>query len=155
MTENLTSTLSPALAEFMTGNCYALAVRRASRRLIRLYDGALDQTGLTVSQLATLAWIKALKRPTVQKIADYMEMDQSAMSRGLAPLERDGLVAGAPHPTDKRRRVLSLTEAGEAALAQGAEAWETAQRQVEAQLSEAGLAQAINVINAMGLPDPS
>ena len=31
----------PELAELMTGACYCLATRRASRRMIRTYDAAL------------------------------------------------------------------------------------------------------------------
>ena len=108
----LDAALTPELAELLSGSCYCLATRRASRRMIRLYDAELAAVGLTISQLATLAWIKAMRRPTVQRIADLMEMDQSALSRGLMPLEREGLVGSAPDAKDKRRRVLSLTRAG-------------------------------------------
>ena len=119
MSTDLSEDMTPELAELLTGNCYCLAVRRASRRMVRLYDAALAERGLTISQLAMLAWVKGLRTPTVQKIADYMEMDQSAASRGIKPLERDGLIASAPHPRDKRKSVLALTEYGEARLAAG------------------------------------
>ncbi|MBV7377822.1 MarR family winged helix-turn-helix transcriptional regulator [Maritimibacter dapengensis] len=154
MSDDAREDLSPALAELLSGSCYCLAVRRASRRMIRLYDAALGELGLSISQLGTLAWIKALRVPTVQKIADYMEMDQSAMSRGLVPLERSGYVMGAPHPEDKRRRVLALTESGEAALAQGAEAWAEAQREVEAEQAEGGnLAALMTSLNGLATYD--
>ena len=147
--QELSEQMSPELAELMTGSCYCLATRRASRRMIRIYDAELAALGLTISQLATLAWVKALRKPTVQGIADLMEMDQSALSRGLMPLEREGLVGSAPDADDKRRRVLSLTQAGEAALEAGATAWARAQRRVEADHAgpDSDLAQLFSEIN--------
>lgn len=99
--------------------------------MIRTYDAALAVQGLTISQLATLAWVKGLRKPTVQKIADLMEMDQSALSRGLVPLDRDGLISSSPDAKDKRKRVLALTAKGETALTKGAVEWAKAQRQIE------------------------
>ena len=129
---------TPALADLLSGSCYCLATRRASRRMIRLYDAALDAHGLTISQLATLAWISYLRKPTVQQIADLMEMDQSALSRGLMPLEREGLVTSTPDEKDKRKKVLSLTETGQEKLVAAAEDWKRAQCEVEAQQAELG-----------------
>lgn len=154
MGAELSEDMTPELAELLTGNCYCLAVRRASRRMVRKYDAALAERGLTISQLAMLAWVKGLRTPTVQKIADYMEMDQSAASRGIKPLERDGLITSAPHPHDKRKSVLALTEEGTARLADGAQAWATAQRQVEAEMTtEGGLAMLIGEINTLAKAD--
>lgn len=127
------TTTSPAMADLLTGSCYCLATRRASRRMVRLYDAALSAHGVTISQLATLAWIRFLRKPTVQRIADLMEMDQSALSRGLMPLERDGLVTSAPDEQDKRKKVLRLTPAGDQKLVEAAEDWKRAQEEVERQ----------------------
>lgn len=129
---------TPALAELLTGTCYCLATRRASRRMIRLYDAALARHELTVSQLGTMAWIRYLRAPTVQRIADLMEMDQSALSRGLMPLEREGLVTSAPDETDKRKKVLALTEEGARRLTAAAEDWKAAQDEVERQQHDIG-----------------
>ena len=127
---------TPALADLLSGSCYCLATRRASRRMIRLYDGALEKHGLTVSQLGTMAWIRYLKVPTVQKIADLMEMDQSALSRGLMPLERSGLVTSTPDDKDRRKKLLALTDAGRAVLIAAAEDWKAVQVEVEQQQAE-------------------
>ncbi|EAQ03780.1 transcriptional regulator, MarR family protein [Pseudooceanicola batsensis HTCC2597] len=150
---------TPALAELLSGSCYCLATRRASRRLVRLYDAALADHGLTISQLATLAWIRHLRKPTVQKIADLMEMDQSALSRGLMPLERAGLVTSQPDDMDKRKKVLALTEAGNSRLVAAAEDWSAAQREVEADQARrhADIARLISGINGLavsGADDP-
>ncbi|MBV7407640.1 MarR family winged helix-turn-helix transcriptional regulator [Maritimibacter sp. DP1N21-5] len=140
--------VSPELAELLTGNCYCLTARRASRRMLRLYDAAIAGTGVTMSQLAAMAWIKGMRAPTVQKLSRNMDLEQSAMSRLLMPLERDGLVIRADHAQDKRKKVLALTAAGETALETGAKAWAKAQRQVEAEM-EADLATLMSGINAL------
>mgnify|MGYP001627755589 CR=1 FL=1 len=129
---------TPALTELLSGSCYCLATRRASRRMIRLYDGALEPHGVTISQLATLAWVRYLHRPTVQRIADLMEMDQSALSRGLMPLEREGLVASEPDEKDKRKKVLHLTEEGRNRLISAAQDWKQAQDEVARQQEKLG-----------------
>ncbi|WP_375174346.1 MarR family winged helix-turn-helix transcriptional regulator [Pseudooceanicola sp.] len=134
----MNSAQTPALADLLSGSCYCLATRRASRRMIRLYDAALERHGLTISQLATLAWVRFLRKPTVQKIADLMEMDQSALSRGLMPLEREGLVTSAPDEKDRRKKVLSLTEEGDTRLVAAAEDWKRAQEDVERQQQKLG-----------------
>ena len=129
---------TPALAELLSGSCYCLATRRASRRMVRLYDAALAEHGLTISQLALLAWVRYLRKPTVQKIADLMEMDQSALSRGLMPLEREGLITSAPDADDRRKKVLALTDEGSRRLIAAAEDWEKAQEEVTSQQEKLG-----------------
>lgn len=129
-------TETPALADLLSGSCYCLATRRASRRMIRLYDAALAKHGLTVSQLGTLAWVRFLRKPTVQRIADLMEMDQSALSRGLMPLERSGLVTSTPDEKDRRKKLLALTDAGKAVLVVAAEDWKAVQIEIEQQQAE-------------------
>ncbi|WP_273283190.1 MarR family winged helix-turn-helix transcriptional regulator [Pseudooceanicola atlanticus] len=155
MSDSVQNPDSPALAELLSGSCYCLATRRASRRMIRRYDAALAQHGLTISQLATLAWIRFLRRPSVQRIADLMEMDQSALSRGLGPLQREDLITTAPDPEDKRKKILSLTDAGEARLIAAAADWQKAQREVEAEQEKIGndVTRMMAEINALAAPD--
>ncbi|OWU86831.1 hypothetical protein ATO6_07405 [Oceanicola sp. 22II-s10i] len=134
----------------MTGACYCLAARKAARKLVRLYDSALAPHGLTVAQFSSLAWIKAMKRPTVQRMADRMELDQSALSRGLVPLEREGLVTSEPDPEDGRRKVLRLTPKGEARLSDAAVAWKQAQRQVEETQDDGGIDDLVDALSRLG-----
>jgi len=124
--------MTPELEEVLSGVCYCLAVRKASRRMIRLYDAELESHGLTIIQFALLAWIAGLGAPTVQILADRAAMDQSAMSRGLGPLERDGLVQSGQDETDKRKRVVRLTEDGRRRLTAAAPAWKRVQDKVAA-----------------------
>jgi DNA-binding MarR family transcriptional regulator len=125
--------------------------------MIRLYDAALAKHGLTVSQLATLACVRFLRKPTVQRIADLMEMDQSALSRGLMPLERSGLVTSTPDEKDRRKKVLALTEAGQAVLTAAAEDWKAAQDEIERQCErqQTDLSALISGINNLARAEPA
>ena len=50
--------------------------------------------------------------PTTQALRERLGLDSGYLSRLLRRLERDGLVAVTPEPADRRRRRVSLTEAG-------------------------------------------
>jgi DNA-binding MarR family transcriptional regulator/predicted GNAT family acetyltransferase len=53
----------------------------------------------------------------VALIRDRLGLDSGLMSRFLRSLERDGLIATASDPADRRRRIARLTEAGRTELA--------------------------------------
>ena len=58
-------------------------------------------------------------------------MDRGALAHNLMPLERDGLVEVKTDPKDRRNRLISLTTAGRAKLAESEALWERAQRGFE------------------------
>lgn len=122
------------MAQLVGEDCVCLALRRATRRVSRLYDEALAPHGLTIGQLGVLAMITSRTTddggPSVQQLADAFEMDQSAMSRTLKPLVRDGLVSDRPHREDRRRRTLVLTEEGRDRMEIASEAWGVMQKRL-------------------------
>lgn len=62
--------------------------------------------------------IKLSESPmTLREIAQAADADPSAATVAVDRLERRGLVQRHPHPEDKRRRLVHLTEAGEQAAA--------------------------------------
>lgn len=111
--------------------CTNAAMRRATRRLGQLYDDALAPTGLKATQIGLLSQIDRMAQPTLRTLADNLVMDLSALGHTLKPLIRDGFVTLAPHAQDKRAKVVSLTPAGKAKLAQGAELWLGAHNRLE------------------------
>lgn len=141
--------MTPDLEEALSGACYCLAVRKASRRMIRIYDAELADHGLTIVQFALLAWIASLGAPTVQKLADSAAMDQSAMSRGLGPLERNGLVESGADEADRRKRVVRLTDEGRRRLTAASSAWKAAQTRIEAGQPDTDMGALISAIRAM------
>jgi DNA-binding MarR family transcriptional regulator len=86
----------------------------ASRRLSQLYDEALAPVGLNATQYALLHQLdlRGETAPTLTELADAMAMDRSGLGHGLRPLEREGLIALAENPDDRRRRHIVLTEKG-------------------------------------------
>lgn len=69
--------------------------------------------------LATLLGLRALQRhpgaARVQEVSEELAITASAASKFVDRLERDGLVARQPNPTDRRSSLLTRTSAGEAA----------------------------------------
>ena len=121
---------SAAVLNATQGACFCRRVRRTANRLTRYYDRELAPHGLTVGQFGMLATLCAIDGASVQTLADGLDMNQSALSRGLAPLEREGLIASTPDARDGRKRQLSLTDAGHARFAQAAETWQRAQDRI-------------------------
>lgn len=143
-------TTEAALQELMSGACYCLALRQASRRLTRLYDRVLADHGLTIAQFSLLPWLHAMKRPTVQRLAEVCQMDQSTLSRGLALLERDGLVAAEVDPDDRRKRILRLTDDGRRRMIAASVAWKRAQDEVAAGMEGVAMEDLMAEIGRLG-----
>jgi DNA-binding MarR family transcriptional regulator len=113
--------------------CNCGALRKASRRVSRIYDEALAPTGLGSVQHSILAetarW--TAQPPTLWELADALVMDRSTIARNLRPLERDGYLTVLPSETDRRRKLVTLTSAGQAKLAQARVFWLQAQKNFE------------------------
>ncbi|MEX0338803.1 MAG: MarR family winged helix-turn-helix transcriptional regulator [Arenibacterium sp.] len=123
--------LSPAALKAASGGCFCFAARKRARILTRLYDATLSEHGLTSGQFSMLAALAGAGPLTVQRLADVMELDHSATSRGIAPLLRAGLLGQVKDASDGRKRVLNLTEAGTAKLNTAALAWDALQHKIE------------------------
>src|SRR3954466_11154986 len=103
--------------------CLCLHVQRAARALARRFDEALRPVGLTNGQFSLLM---SLNRPApagLGGVANLLAMDRTTLTAALKPLERRGLLTVAPDPKDGRAKVLSLTDAGRAVLAEAVPIW--------------------------------
>jgi DNA-binding MarR family transcriptional regulator len=112
-------------------DCHCTNLRKASRQISQLYDEALAGSGLRTTQRSILAQLARSEPTTVRQLADAMVIDPSAMAHTLKPLQRDGLVAIAVDPADRRNRQVSLTPAGRTKLDETEAAWCTAQARFE------------------------
>src|SRR5260370_27140482 len=113
------------------GRCNATAIRRAMRRVSQIYDEALAPSGLRSTQRSLLASIARAGRPTMGELAASLVLDRSALAHNVKPLEREGLVEVVADEHDKRNRLIALTEAAWANLAQSQPLCEEAQRRFE------------------------
>ena len=113
------------------GNCNGTALRKATRRVSQLYDAVLAPCGLRSTQRSLLIHIARAGAPAMGDLAAALVLDRSALAHNLKPLERDGLVAVAPDPQDKRSRLVTLTALGKAKLDQSTALWRNAQHRFE------------------------
>lgn len=111
--------------------CACLALRQAARRVTQLYDHHLAGVGLRVTQFSMLARLAHDGPASIRDFAAAMVMDRTTLTRNLKPLERDGLVETRTDPRDRRGRLVALTAAGRARLAQAVAAWAEAQTAFE------------------------
>lgn len=111
--------------------CNCTALRQAARRLTKFYDDALVSTGLGTNQYAILSRLHRHGPKTIQDLAAMLVMDRSTLGHLLRPLEKRDLVRLTITTEDRRRRVIVLTPAGEAMVAQAQPLWAAAQRRFE------------------------
>ncbi len=106
--------------------CACLNVRKAARAVTQLYDEVLQPSGLRVTQFTLLVAIALAGEAPVTQLANALVMDRTTLTRNLALLEHQGLVAIA-RGTDQRTRMVTLTNQGREALVKALPLWEQAQ----------------------------
>jgi DNA-binding MarR family transcriptional regulator len=116
--------------------CLCLHAQRAARALARRFDVALKPAGITSGQFSLLMSLNRPKPPNLGSVAALLAMDRTTLTANLKPLERRGLVETAPDPTDRRARLLRLTPAGRAVLAEAAPIWRHLHAAIETALSD-------------------
>jgi MarR family transcriptional regulator, organic hydroperoxide resistance regulator len=82
-------------------------------RITAEVGGGLPELGLTTSQ-ANLLWLLDPQREALplRHLADRLHCDPSNVTLLATQLQRQGLAERTPHPSDRRARVLTLTEDG-------------------------------------------
>lgn len=112
--------------------CNCLAVRQAARHVTQFYDRCLAPSGLRTTQFSILSKLDRLGPSTINALAGELVMDRTTLGRTILPLQRDGLVAAASAPSDRRNKEVHLTKAGARRLATAHKLWEGAQASFEA-----------------------
>jgi DNA-binding MarR family transcriptional regulator len=118
--------------------CLCLHVQRAARALARRFGEALKPVGLTNGQFSLLMAMNRPEPVPMGPVARLLAMDRTTLTAALKPLERDGLVSIEADPSDRRSRLLSLTDKGREVLASAIPIWRAIHAEVEARLPEPG-----------------
>jgi DNA-binding MarR family transcriptional regulator len=118
--------------------CLCLHVQRAARALARRFDEALRPVGLTNGQFSLLMALNRPEPAAMGPVARLLAMDRTTLTAALKPLERLGLVAISTDPSDRRSRLLSLTEEGREVLAAAVPIWRAVHAEIEAGLADLG-----------------
>jgi DNA-binding MarR family transcriptional regulator len=126
--------------------CNCAALRQAARRVTRLYDDALAPAGLGVNQFSILARLSLVGPSMIQDLAQLLVMDRSTLGHLLRPLEKRGLVKLEVSEQDRRARMVTLTQAGKAAVAKARPRWAAAQRRFESTFGKDAALELRNVL---------
>lgn len=121
---------TPAGAE-MLSFCNNASLRKAARRLGKLYDAVLEPSGLKATQFSLLTQSYDLGNPPMAELAKSLLMDLSAMRHSLGPLIRDGFVSLRVDQQDRRIKRVVLTPAGVAKFEEAMQLWQKAQGRFE------------------------
>ena len=82
---------------------------QAARRFMR---GALDGTGISGEEYALLSYLYGNGPRTLSQAARDFGLAITTVATMLAPLFDSGELERKPHPTDRRARLIGLTDAG-------------------------------------------
>jgi DNA-binding MarR family transcriptional regulator len=119
-------------------SCLCLYAQRAARALARRFDEVLKPVGLTNQQFSLLMALNRPEPPPMGPVARLLAMDRTTLTAALKPLERRGLVRIDTAPSDRRTRLLTLTEAGQAVLAAAFPIWRETHAAIESRLDGIG-----------------
>src|ERR1700719_5418495 len=108
-----------------TGYCASFNFRRTARAVTRLYDLALQETGIRSTQFAILVGIAKNQPVSMGALADVLVIDSTTLTRSLRLLQKEGLVA-ISNRAAMRQRFLTITAQGERTLARSPPAWRAA-----------------------------
>jgi DNA-binding MarR family transcriptional regulator len=117
-------------------NCLCLHAQRVARALSRRFDVALKPAGITSGQFSLLMSLNRPEPPNLSSVAAVLAMDRTTLTANLKPLERRRLVETVTDQTDKRARLLRLTPAGRAVLAEAVPIWRHLHAAIEKSLSD-------------------
>ena len=109
-----------------TGYCASFNFRKTARAVTRLYDVALQKTGIRSTQFALLVAVAKNHPISIGKLGDLLVIDATTLTRSLRVLQKEGLIA-ISNRAAKRQRFLTLTAKGEHTLARAVPPWRKAQ----------------------------
>ena len=125
-------------ADYMaTAGCYCLASRQAARKITRLYDSHMQESGIRVTQFAILSQMMLRGEMPIGRLAGILGMERTTLTRNLAPLEQQkwiSIKAG----DDPRARMISITAQGRGVVRRGFPSWSKAQAHVATLLGADG-----------------
>src|SRR2546429_9217259 len=94
-----------------------ISVSRLARRLrAQRTTSGMTEAVLSETQLAALSALEKHQAMTPGELAEHEKGQPPPMTPVIAVLEERSLVVRSPHPTDRRRVILTVPEAGRAVV---------------------------------------
>jgi DNA-binding MarR family transcriptional regulator len=125
-----TSNMSPKNPQPVGTPCLCNALRQASRAVSRLYDDELRGVGLRTTQYSLLRWLRQSGEVRQGDLGELTLLDETTLTRNLRPLVKKGWVA-VRAGTDRREKLVAITELGVAKLKEARPAWQQAQERMQ------------------------
>ena len=116
--------------------CACATLRRASRALSQGYEEALRPVGLRATQFTILQALDLAREVTQRRLGQILALDSTTLTRTLRIMTRAGWIAER-RGTDRRERLLSLSEEGRSVFDAARPHWEGAQAEMRQRLGEA------------------
>jgi DNA-binding MarR family transcriptional regulator len=126
-----------------------LHVRRAARRITRIFDEKLAAYDLSIGQFSLLSMLAAQEAWRMQPLADDLGTDRTSLTAMLKPLERRQLVMSLPDERDGRTRLLAITPEGRRLLEEAIPSWQAAQDQILATLGTGNAAEVRTIFRGL------
>jgi DNA-binding MarR family transcriptional regulator len=108
-----------------TGYCASLNFRRTARAVTRMYDAAMQESGVRSTQFALLVAIAKIQPVAMGTLSEALSIDRTTLTRSLRLLQKERLVTVSKR-SEMRQRFLELTLAGEKALQRSLPLWREA-----------------------------
>ncbi|MGD9690670.1 MAG: MarR family winged helix-turn-helix transcriptional regulator [Phycisphaerales bacterium] len=131
------STDVPAAVREIAGACLAVRARMVARALSAVYDRAMGELGLTISQVNIMVSVGMMGPCSPGRVGRSLHMERSTMSRNLRRLLEQRLIAGEPAGSE-RLRSITITPAGVRAIEKALPLWRRAQDDARALLGQPG-----------------
>ena len=137
------------LIDAVASQCVAVRMRILNRVITRIYDDALRDSGLKVSQMNILVAVAKMGVARPADVCRRLHLDVSTLSRNVERMRARGWLEVVPD-SDGRAQPFQLTNAGRKLLKDAAPAWAGAQRQARSILGDALIRQLDEAIRRLG-----
>jgi len=129
--------------------CFCLASRQAARKITRLYDSCMQESGIRATQFTILSQLMLRGEMPVGKLAGILGMERTTLTRNLALLEGERWIS-TKTGEDPRARMIAITAQGRGMVRRGFPYWSKAQAHVGKLLGADGQA-ALKVLGSRNL----
>ncbi len=113
--------------------CYCHVLRKATRRMTALYDAALADCGITLSQYSQIRTIGRSDGISLTELGRTLDLDRSTVGRNIRLLEKLGLVCPSDS-ADRRQAAVRLSAHGREVLARATLTWQALQSRLDDRL---------------------
>jgi DNA-binding MarR family transcriptional regulator len=128
------------LIKGVEGVCVCGYVRKLSRVVTAIYDGALADAGLKTSQFSVLIAVANRGKARPAELTEHLQMDESTVSRNVERMCARGWLR-LEHEGDRRSHLIEVTDKGQALIRKCLPAWRQAQAEVSKRLGTDSVAE--------------